>query len=509
MRRGDGDRHAAVHMDADQFRALGHEVVDELADFLTTLPQRPVTTHEAPETIRRALGTGPLPDRGSPPGELLREAVRLLAEHSLFNGHPRFWGYITSSPTPIGILGDLVASAMNPNVGAWDLSPMASEIEAQTVRWIAELVGYPADCGGALCSGGNMANYVGFFAARRARASWDVRADGLRAGEGQLTVYASPATHTWLEKAVDLFGLGTHAVRTVAADDRQRMRLDALEQAIARDREDGNVPFLVVGAAGTVGLGAVDPLRAIADLCRREGLWLHVDGAYGAFAAALPEASEDLKALSLADSVALDPHKWLYSPLEAGCTLVRDPQLMIEAFSFRPEYYNFHGAFHGGERPGLNYYEFGLQNSRGFRALKVWLALRQAGRAGVTEMIRDDIALSRSMHAALAGEPELRAVTQELSISTFRYVPADLGERDAAGDEATQAYLDELNRVLLDRLQAGGEAYVSNAVLNGRFLLRACIVNFHTRLEDVLALPELVVRIGAEADRELRPGAAL
>lgn len=497
MEKVPADRHAAVEVDPEEFRAIGHEVVNELADFLATLPQRPVARDEAPAQVRAALGTGPLPEAGSPPEALLRESIRLLAEHSLFNGHPRFWGYITASPTPIGALGDLIAATMNPNVGGWGLAPMASEIEAQTVRWIAQLIGFPDGCGGVLSSGGNVANFVAFLTARRAKAPWDVRQTGLRAGDGQLTAYVSAGTHTWIEKAADLFGLGGQAVRWIATDADRRMRLDALEDAITRDRQGGFIPFLVVGAAGTVGTGAVDPLPAIAELCRREDLWFHVDGAYGAFAAALPEACEDLKGLRDADSIALDPHKWLYSPLEAGCTLVRQPRHMIEAFSFHPSYFHFPE----GDDPGVNFYEFGLQNSRGFRALKVWLGLRHAGRAGVIEMIRDDIALSRAMHEAAAAHPELRAATQDLSISTFRYVPGDLQE----GDAETETYLNALNEELLTRLQVGGEAYVSNAVIDDTFLLRACIVNFRTRLADVQALPELVVRLGAAVDREMRP----
>lgn len=487
-------RDVPVNMDAEAFRSAGHQVVDDLADLFAGLARRPVTPHESPTQVRRALGVDSLPEDGTDAQELVRDLVPRLADHSLFNGHPRFWGYITSSPTPIGAIGDFVAAGLNPNVGAWALSPIATEIEAQTVRWIAELVGYPTDCGGVLGSGGNVANFIGLLAGRRAKAPWDVRKEGLRGGPGQLTVYASGETHTWLHKAADLFGLGLDAVRWIPADESQRMRIDVLEATLARDRESGYVPFAVVGAAGTVSTGAVDPLASIAEVCRREDLWFHVDGAYGAFAAALPEASEDLKALRRADSVALDPHKWLYAPLEVGCTLVRDRQHMIDAFSFHPEYYRFDG----GDEPGTNFFEFGLQNSRGFRALKVWLALRQAGRSGVVRTIRDDVELAKAMFAAIRERPELEAVGQSLSITTFRYVPEGLSaERDAD-------YLNALNSELLALLQDGGEAYVSNAVVGGRFLLRACIVNFRTTLADVRALPDLVVRAGREVHREMR-----
>jgi glutamate/tyrosine decarboxylase-like PLP-dependent enzyme len=268
------------------------------------------------------------------------------------------------------------------------------------------------------------------------------------------------------------------------------MSIPALERAIESDRQAGHVPFMVVGTAGSVSTGAIDPLGEVAVVCKKHGIWFHVDGAYGAPAAVLPEASPELKALSLADSVAVDPHKWLYAPLEAGCALVRDATHLADAFSFHPAYYHFSDAGDG-EAP-TNFHEFGLQNSRGFRALKVWLGLRQAGRDGYVRMIRDDIALTESMYRAVQAHPELEAFTLGLSIATFRYVPADLA---LTGIEREQ-YLNELNSALVTRLQADGELFVSNAVINGAYLLRACIVNFRTGQSDVEAVPEIVVRTG-------------
>jgi glutamate/tyrosine decarboxylase-like PLP-dependent enzyme len=279
------------------------------------------------------------------------------------------------------------------------------------------------------------------------------------------------------------------------------MDVSALEREIARDRERGHYPFLVVGTAGTVSTGAIDPLPEIGAICRANDLWFHVDGAYGAPAAALPEAPDDIKALAEADSVAVDPHKWLYAPIEAGCTLVRDPKHLVDAFSFHPVYYNF--AKVDGEEP-LNYHEFGLQNTRGFRALKVWLGLQQAGREGHARMIREDIALARLLYDEVAATEELEAVTCGLSITTFRYVPPDL-----AMDDRAEAYLTELNGAILHHLQMEGEAFVSNAVVDGKFLLRACIVNFRTTQSDIEALPRIVVRVGREAHARLRSRSAV
>jgi glutamate/tyrosine decarboxylase-like PLP-dependent enzyme len=484
-------------MDSATFRALGHRLVDQLAGFLESLPRGPVTHDESPSAVRDALDlAGRLPESGMDPGPLLEQTAQRLFDHSLFNGHPRFFGYITAPPAPIGILADFLAAAVNPNVGAWLLSPAATEIESQTVRWIAELIGYPADCGGLLVSGGNMANFVCFLAARAAKAGWDVREHGLAGDSGRrLRLYASVETHTWIHKAADLGGLGTASIRWIPTDARLRMDVAALRRRIEADAAAGDIPCMVVATAGSISTGAVDPLPEIAALCRERGVWFHVDGAYGGLAAAVPGAPDDLRGLGLADSVAVDPHKWLYAPLEAGCALVRDPDKLRAAFTYRPPYYEL-------EERGTNYVDYGPQNSRGFRALKVWLALRHAGAAGYRQMIADDIRLSQAMAAAVDKHPELQLTTQDLSITTFRYVPRDL--RAKLGEESVERHLDRLNRELLDRLQRGGEAFVSNAVIGGRYVLRACIVNFHTARADVEAVPEIVARMGRTVDAELR-----
>jgi glutamate/tyrosine decarboxylase-like PLP-dependent enzyme len=274
------------------------------------------------------------------------------------------------------------------------------------------------------------------------------------------------------------------------------MDAGALRTALDRDQKAGDQPLMVIGTAGSVSTGAVDPLFDIAAICREAGVWFHVDGAYGAFAAAVPGTTRDLEALRLADSVAVDPHKWLYAPLEAGCILTRDPETLRNAFAYHPPYYHF-----GVE--ATNYVDFGPQNSRGFRALKVWLALRQVGRVGYVQMIGDDIRLSERLCAAIAAHPELEACTQGLSITTFRYVPTDL--RPQQGTAAPDAYLNALNQALLERIQTSGEAFVSNAVVRGQYLLRTCIVNFHTGAADVDALPEIVVRLGRKIDESMRP----
>jgi len=490
-------RVSPLELSPPEFRSLGHELVDRVADFLATLRDRPLTTGETPAEIRALIGRSSLPTSGDAPAALLAEATTLLFDHSLFNGHPRFMGYITSSAAPLGMLADLLAAAVNPNVGGWELSPVASEIEAQAVRWVAELVGYPTDCGGLLVSGGNMANFACFLTGRRAMLGESARSTGLGV-TAPLRVYASAGTHTWIQKAADLFGLGTDAIRWIPTDGAQRMRTDVLRECLREDLARGDRPIMVIGTAGSVATGAVDPIRELAEICRAHGLWFHVDGAYGAPAAVLADAPEDLHALALADSLAVDPHKWLYAPLEAGCVLVREPVRLGEAFGYTPTYYRFDTQ---GDEPPINYYELGLQNSRGFRALKVWLGLRQAGREGYVRMIGDDCRLAASLHRHVGAHPELEAGTLGLSIATFRYVP-----RDLRGAGAAEAYLNALNEALLGRLKTGGELFVTNAVVDGRFLLRACIVNFRTTEADVAAIPEIVAAVGRVVDAELRRG---
>lgn len=489
-------RNAPLEINPTEFRAIGHQLVERIADFLATLSERPVTPGEAPSEVREVLGSArSLPELGSDPAKLIDHATDLLFDHSLFNSHPRFWGYITAPAAPIGILGDFLAAAVNANSGAWFLSPMATEIETQTIRWIAELLNFPTQCGGLLVSGGNMANMVGLFAARQAKAGWDARTTGLHGDKTQqLRVYCSSETHTWMHKAADLSGIGTAGIRWISTDKDLRMNTDELHKQIRADRAAGEQPLLVVGTAGSVSTGTIDPLPEIARICREEDVWFHVDGAYGGFAAMLPDAPADLQGLSEADSVAVDPHKWLYAPLEAGCVLVRDPEKLRAAFSYHPPYYHF-----GVE--AINYFDLGPQNSRGFRALKVWLALQQVGRKGYEQMLSDDIALAQELYNLLAKKSELEAFTQSLSIATFRYVPPDL----KADPDDIETYLNTLNTELLTRLQNGGEAYISNAVLHGKFLLRACIVNFRTSLADVQALPELVIKLGREVDNAMRP----
>jgi glutamate/tyrosine decarboxylase-like PLP-dependent enzyme len=486
------NRRNPIEINKKEFRKIGHQLIDDISDFISNIDKKPVTTNESPSELQGIIRKTSLPENGISSTELITRATNLLLNHSLMNGHPKFMGYITSSAAPIGALGDLLAASVNPNVGAHILSPMATEIEKQTVQWLAEFIGVSPNYGGILVSGGNMANFTAFLAARTAKSAKTVKEDGLSNIPKKLTIYCSKTTHTWIDKAAFLFGLGTNSVRWIQTDSLNKMNNEILEETILNDIENGCQPIMVIGTAGDVSTGAVDNLKGISIICKTYNLWFHIDGAYGVPAAIIPKYKDLFDGLSEADSIALDPHKWLYSPLEAGCTLVKNPQHLIDTYSSHPEYYNFSNS---DSEIAQNYYEYGLQNSRGFRALKVWLSLQQVGRSGYEKLISEDIELSEMLFHLAKKHPELEAVSQNLSITTFRYIPLNCKQ--------DREYLNKLNEELLNELQTGGELFLSNAIVNERYCLRACIVNFRTSKKDIEEIIDIIIREGRKTHSQL------
>lgn len=489
-------RISPIEINKGNFREIGYRLIDTISDFYDAINERLVTTAETPTQIQTVLGNASLPDNGTSVAELFSKTTDLLLNHSLLNGHPKFFGYITSSPTQIGALADLLASAVNPNVGANVLSPMATAIEKQTVKWLAEFIGVSPTYGGILVSGGNMANLTGFLAARTAKAPKSMKEDGLANAAGEMVFYCSKATHTWIEKAAVLFGHGSKAIRWIPTNTDNKMNTTVLLQTINEDLNNGKNPFLVIGNAGDVSTGVVDNLSEIAIICKAHNLWFHIDGAYGIPAAVIPQYKNLFDGIKEADSIALDPHKWLYAPLEAGCILVKNPQHLVDTYSAHPVYYNFDN---GTDEPTLNYYEYGFQNSRGFRALKVWMALQQVGKNGYIKMINEDIELSQLLFDEAQKHEELEAVTQNLSITTLRYVPYNY----AQDERMNETYLNTLNEKLLNELQRGGEVFLSNAVVAEKYCLRACIVNFRTSKKDIQEVVEIIVREGRKTYEKL------
>ena len=487
-----------IEIGVSDFKKIGYQMIDTLAGFFDSIEDYPVTRGESPLQLQKVLGSSSLPKNGISVEETISRSSDLLLNHSLFNGHPKFLGYITSSPAPIGVLADMLAAAVNQNTGAQILSPIATEIEKQTIKWLAEFIGVSPNYGGILVSGGNMANFNAFLVARTAKASKNLKEDGLVNSNAKLVAYCSKTTHTWIEKAAILFGHGSKSIRWIPTDTENKMDNEILSQTIQQDLKDGFQPFMVVGTAGDVSTGIVDNLKVVAGICEKHDLWFHIDGAYGAPAAIIPDFKDLFEGMEDADSIALDPHKWLYAPLEAGCTLVKNPKHLIDTYSSHPEYYHFSKTEEG---QSLNFYEYGLQNSRGFRALKVWMALQQIGSDGYKKMIAEDIELSVLLFELAAEHPELEAMTQNLSITTFRYVPtANLPVENVKREE----YLDTLNEMLMDKLQQGGEVFLSNAIVKEHYCLRGCIVNFRTSKKDIEEIIDIVARVGGKTHRELQ-----
>ncbi len=489
--------------DADRARSFTERAVDLWTELLRRLPDLPVHPGEQPAQVRAAVARD-VPNEPLPDDELFSYLREMVFEHSAFTGHPRFMGYITGAGTVPGAAADLLAAGVNMNVGGFALSPSATEIEVHLMKWFAGAFGLPADtAGGLLVSGGAMANFVALKAARDRKAGLDVRQRGV-GDRPRMAIYASKEVHVTTPRGADMLGLGEDAVRLLPVDDGYRLRVDALRDAIRTDRGDGVQPIVVVGTAGTVGTGAVDPLEEIAEICAEEDLWFHVDGAYGGPAILADDLRPLFTGIERADSIAFDPHKWLYTPHSGGCVLMRDMQHLANAFGAMASY-----VYQDAERLGhpISLGMFGPQFSRGFQALKVWMSLLAHGRRAYAERISHDARLARYLGERVGEREEFElSAPVGLSICCFRYVPPDLRAAGADAQER-EVYLDHLNQRLMTEVQLDGRVFFSNAVLGERFVLRACIVNFRTEADDVDAVLDVAAEIGARLDAELRPTA--
>jgi len=479
---------ADLAWDAERARTFGNEVVELWGELLERLPSLPVAGRASAAEVRDAV-TRAVPGEPLAMEELISSLRTLAFEHATYTGHPGFMAYVTGAGTVPGAAADLLAAALNQNVGGWRLSPGATEIELHLCRWFASRLGLPEGAGGYVTSGGAMANFVALKAARDGRCGWPIRELGTRAGP-PLTLYASAQVHDVNTRAADMLGLGRDAVRVVACDGALRMRMDALRAAIERDLRTGHKPIAVIATAGTVSTGAIDPLDEIGDICDEYELWMHVDGAYGGVAALTDALRPLFRGIERADSVAFDPHKWLYTPHSGGVIVVRDMQSLAHAFAIEPSYVHDDKALTG---RGVDMYALGPQFSRGFHALKIWVSLLAHGWNAYERRIAHDVALARYLHSLVAEHPDLEVVgpAPVLSIACFRYVP-----RELRGDETAEPYLDRLNERLMSELQLDGRVFPSNAILDGRFALRACIVNFRTEAPDIEALVKRAVLLG-------------
>ncbi|HEY0405083.1 MAG TPA: pyridoxal-dependent decarboxylase [Pyrinomonadaceae bacterium] len=469
--------------DWEALRALGHRMVDEMLDYQRTVRERPVwqpIPQEAKDHLRR-----PLPR--SPEGiENAYEDFRQhVLPHPMGNIHPRFWGWVIGTGTFSGALAEMLAATMNPNVGGADQG--AIYVEQQALDWCKEMLGYPMEASGLLVSGGSMANLVGLTVARNAKANFDVARDGLHDAPRGLTMYGSTEMHSSLPKAAQLLGLGSEGLRRIAVNSEFQIDLVALAAAISEDRARGFQPCCVVGNAGTVNTGAIDDLDKLADLCRDEDLWLHVDGAFGALAALAPELRPRLKGMERADSLAFDLHKWMYMPFEAGCVLVRHAAEHHRTF-------NTAGAYLSHAERGLSggtmwFSEYGVQLTRSFRALKIWMLMKEHGLDKYGRIIQQNVEQARYLAALIEARPEFELLAPvPLNIVCFRYVDRRLSEGE----------LNALNAELLAELQERGIAAPSSTTLDGKYALRVAITNHRSRREDFDLLIEKLLELGSE-----------
>ena len=479
-------RKSSLDIDDESLRELSEQFVSLVTNYFATVGGRRVFPEVSGQEVKERFEKTP-PLVAEPLTKIVSDC-RAVIEGSRHNGHPRFFGYVASPATAPGAFADLLASALNASVTSWRSAPAPTEVERTIVRWLGTLIGYDDAAQGLLTSGGSMANLTALLIAHRAKADLPVSTSGLYGAAAPMTAYASDQIHFSIIKAADVLGLGQDNVRLLPCDDQFRLNTGALRAAIAADRRDGRKPFCVIASAGTAATGAIDSLAEIAGIARENDLWFHIDGAYGAPAAMVEDCQQMFAGLELADSISLDPHKWLYTPVDCGCLLFHDPAAARKAFVAEADYVKVHEV---AEAESFAFWDYGIELSRRFRALKVWLTLKYYGASRLMDAIRDDIEMAHYLAEGVQADAEMELLAPvQLSICCFRYVPPRL----RAGIDAAQnpderaryaAQLNRLNERIMQRVQRGGRAYLSNAMLRGQFALRACIINFRTTRADI------------------------
>lgn len=472
--------------DWEAFRALAHRMVDDSIDFLRDVRERPAW-QPIPDTVRDRILHEPLPRAGQGDAAVYDEFLRFVRPYPNGNIHPRFWGWVMGTGTPQSAMADFLASVMNPNVGGLEQAP--KYVEQVVVRWLAEAMGYPPAAGGILMSGGTMANVLGLAVARHRRAGFDVQASGGHgAGEPRLIIYASTEVHGWLPKACDFLGLGRDAFRRVPVGDDYRVDVAAMARMIAEDRAAGHRPCCIIGTAGTVQTGATDDLDALADLATREGCWFHVDGAFGALAALSPETAPAVRGMSRADSIAFDLHKWGYLPFGVACVLTREDADLVGTFAMQAAYLTRESRGVAGGST-IHFADRGIELSRRFSALKVWMSLKASGLDLLGAHIARNVRQATALAARVEATPDLELLAPApLNIVNFRY---------AAPGHSADA-LDALNREILLQLQERGIAVPSGTTIRGCYAIRVAITNHRSTDGDFDALVEAVTGIGRE-----------
>jgi len=467
--------------DWDELRSLGRQMIDDMLSYLQTVRERPVWS-PMPEDVRAAFQE-PLPRSPVKPSDVYRDFRKNVLPYPTGNIHPRFWGWVIGTGTPFGMLAEMLAAGMNPNCGGFDQA--STLVERQVIDWAKEMLGYPSQASGLLVNGGSMANLVGLAVARQSKADIEVRRQGLQGVSRRMTLYSSVETHSSVAKAVEILGLGSQSLRLVKTREDFSVDINALAATILADRAEGLKPFCVIGNAGTINTGAIDDLDGLADLCQKEGLWLHVDGAFGALAALSPRLRELVKGMRRADSLAFDLHKWMYMPYEVGCTLVRSEPVHRGTFSLIPAY--LARTKRGTSAGPTPFNEYGIELSRSFKALKVWMSLKEHGVDKYGRLIEQNVDQAQYVAKRVETSRELELLAPvPLNVVCFRFFSPELDE----------PALDRLNEELLLRLQERGAAVLNSTKLHGKYCLRAAITNHRTRREDLDLLIQEVIALG-------------
>lgn len=469
--------------DWNTLRTLGHQMLDDMFDSIATVRDRAVW-QPMPEATKQRL-RAPVPFEPTDARDVYEEFKQAILPYPTGNTHPRFWGWVMGTGTPIGMLADMLASGMNSHGAGYDQA--APVVERQVIEWLAELLGLPGQSSGLLVSGASVGNLIGLAVARNVKAGFDVRRDGLpEPAHCRLVVYCSTETHSWAQRAVELLGLGNRALRRVPVGEDFRIDLAALRAAIDEDRSLGFRPICIIANAGTVNTGAFDDLRALAEICREKDLWFHVDGAFGAWAAISQTSRELVRGLELADSLGVDLHKWLYLPFEVGCALVRDPECHRQTFAVAPAYLT--AARRGILAEPMVFADLGLDLSRSFKALKVWMSFKVHGVATYGRLIEQNIQQARYLARTIEQSPDMECLAPvSLNIVCFRFRPAGYDEE----------VLDALNHEILCQLQESGTAVTSGTRIRGRFAIRVAVTNHRSRRADFDLLIKAVRGLGA------------
>jgi glutamate/tyrosine decarboxylase-like PLP-dependent enzyme len=467
--------------DWESMRTLGHQMLDDMLDYLNNIREYP-TWQPVPEEVKRKFRM-PLPENDQDLEDIYKEFTDYILPYPLGNIHPRFWGWVAGTGTVSGMLADMLAAGMNPNLAGAD--HIANYVEKQVIDWIIEMFGFPASASGLLTSGCSAGNLIGLTVARNTKAGYNLRREGLQAAPQKMVLYASREIHSSIQKAAEMLGVGSDALHLIPVNDNFQIDLDLLIKTIDQDRQRGYLPFCIVGAAGTTNTGAVDDLNMLADICQQENLWFHVDGAFGAWAVLAPQAKNKVAGIERADSLAFDLHKWIYLPYEIGGVLVRSEEHHRKAFSLTPAYLS-HGedelAMTGGTLPWFS--DYGFQLSRGFRALKAWMGIKEYGSKKLGRLIQQNIDQVHYLAGLIETSPELELMAPvTLNVVCFRYTKPG-------------ARLDDLNAKILAELQEQGIAAPSSTSINGKNVLHVAHTNHRSRREDFDILVREVLRIG-------------